>query len=50
MDKIQQYLKNTLEGGEEGGGERPKGEVGDVGLKNKQYWKFLTRQHTKFKC
>ena len=28
--------QNTLEGCEEGGGERPKGEVRDVGLKKKQ--------------
>ena len=34
-----------MEGCEEGGGERPKGEVGDVGLKNKTILKaFLAPQ------
>ena len=38
---IWKYYRNTLEGCEEGGGERPKGEVGNIGLrKNGQLGKF----------
>ena len=35
---MRKYCRNTLKGCEEGGGERPEGEVGDVGLRFK--WNF----------
>ena len=35
-ETCKRHFRNTLEGCEEGGGERPKGEVRDIRLKKKQ--------------